>query len=105
MTESTGKSVAVLLLRDRDGNLFLLDEAAIRACRATPEQQEALSKAVGDQDVSGYAAGGFNVLPELNIVVAPQTVVNTGIQLAVLSPGAQQSLTQVGGNSLFAFQR
>jgi hypothetical protein len=100
MTESSGKSVTVLLLRDRDGNLFLLDEAAIRACRATPEQQEALNNAVGDQDVTGYI-----VLPDLNITVAPQTVVNTGFNLAVLSPGAQQSLTQVGGNSLFSFQR
>ncbi len=40
----------------------------------------------------------------MNIVVAPQINVNVGLNLAVLSPGAQQTLAQVGGNTLTAAQ-
>jgi hypothetical protein len=40
----------------------------------------------------------------MNIVVAPQINVQVGLNLAVLSPGAQQTLAQVGGNSLSAAQ-
>ena len=35
----------------------------------------------------------------MNIVVAPQINVTVGLNLAVLSPGAQQTLAQLGGNS------
>ena len=105
MAEGKNTGVTVLLLRDGEGNFYALDESAIRACRATPEQQEAVSNAFADQDVSGFVgAGGFNPVGSLNIVVAPQTVVNTGLNLAVLSPGATQTLGQVGSNSLFAFK-
>ena len=40
----------------------------------------------------------------MNIVVAPQINVNVGLNLAVLSPGAQQTLAQLGGNTLSAGQ-
>ena len=40
----------------------------------------------------------------MNIVVAPQINVQVGLNLAVLSPGAQQTLGQVAGNSLGASQ-
>jgi hypothetical protein len=40
----------------------------------------------------------------MNIVVAPQINVQVGLNLAVLSPGAQQTLAQVGGNNLVASQ-
>ena len=40
----------------------------------------------------------------MNIVVAPQINVNVGLNLAVLSPGAQQTLAQVGSNTLTAAQ-
>jgi hypothetical protein len=36
----------------------------------------------------------------MNIVVAPQINVQVGLNLAVLSPGAQQTLGQVAGNGL-----
>ena len=36
----------------------------------------------------------------MNIVVAPQINVQVGLNLAVLSPGAQQTLLQFGGNGL-----
>jgi hypothetical protein len=106
MTDDTSKRVTVLLLRDHDGNIYLLDEDAIRSCRATPEQQEAVSQAFAEQqDVSGFVgAGGFNPIGSLNIVVAPQTNINTGLNLAVLSPGATQTLGQVGSNSLFTLR-
>ena len=40
----------------------------------------------------------------MNIVVAPQINVQVGLNLAVLSPGAQQTLAQVGNNNLAAGQ-
>ncbi|MGD9893827.1 MAG: hypothetical protein AB7R89_14765 [Dehalococcoidia bacterium] len=40
----------------------------------------------------------------MNIVVAPQINIQTGLNLAVLSPGAQQTLGQVAGNNLGANQ-
>ena len=40
----------------------------------------------------------------MNIVVAPQINVQIGLNLAVLSPGAQQTLAQLGGNTLSAGQ-
>jgi hypothetical protein len=40
----------------------------------------------------------------MNIVVAPQINVQVGLNLAVLSPGAQQTLGQVAGNNLAAAQ-
>ena len=35
----------------------------------------------------------------MNITVAPQINVQVGLNLAVLSPGAQQTLAQLGGNT------
>ena len=40
----------------------------------------------------------------MNIVVAPQINVQVGLNLAVLSPGAQQTLGQVAGTGLGAVQ-
>jgi hypothetical protein len=36
----------------------------------------------------------------MNIVVAPQINVQVGLNLAVLSPGAQQTLGQIGNNNI-----
>jgi hypothetical protein len=99
----TNENVAVLLLRDGEGNVYLLGEDKIRSCKATPEQQEKIAQALSDQDVSGFVgAGGFSAVGPINIVVAPQINVATGLNLAVLSPGAQQVLGQAQGNQLFA---
>ena len=99
----TNENVAILLLRDSEGNVYMLGEDTIRSCKATPEQQEKIDQALGDQDVSGFfaGAGGFTA-PAINVVVAPQINVATGLNLAVLSPGAQQVLGQAQGNQLFA---
>ncbi len=40
----------------------------------------------------------------MTIVIAPQINVQVGLNLAILSPGAQQTLAQVGGNTLTAAQ-
>jgi hypothetical protein len=37
--------------------------------------------------------------PQVNIAVMPQIVTQVGLNLAVLSPGATQTLAQVGGNT------
>jgi hypothetical protein len=111
MPEST-EGVTVLVLRDTEGNLYLLDEDAIRACRATAEQQETLNKVVGEQDVAGFVTrvpsipGGL----DLGIVVAPQinvaTGINTvgGINLGSISQGVGQGQGNTL-NNLFAFTR
>jgi hypothetical protein len=38
----------------------------------------------------------------MNIIVAPQINVQVGLNLAVLSPGASQTLVQLGSNGLLA---
>lgn len=107
MTNEAQDGVTVLLLRDPDGNLYAITEDTIRAHRATPEQQATVKQALGDQDVSGFVGfGGFGPVGGINIttVVAPQINVATGLNLAILSPGASQVLGQVQGNQFFAFR-
>jgi hypothetical protein len=104
MAETDG--VTVLVLRDAEGNVYFLDDKAINACRATPEQQAALTKAWESQDVAGFA--GIPGLPGgLNIVVAPQ--INTAVGLNVVAGAGLSNITQgLGqgqGNQLFAFQK
>jgi hypothetical protein len=47
----------------------------------------------------------MNIAPTINIVVAPQINVQLGLNLAILSPGAQQTLFQAAGNGLAVGQR
>lgn len=55
MTSGANEGMTALVLRDGDGTLYVLDEQAIRACRATPEQEAALNEALPEQeDVSGF---------------------------------------------------
>jgi hypothetical protein len=105
MTNDATEQVTVLLLRDGEGHVYMIDEQTIRNCRATPEQQAAVVEALGNEDVTGFnGPGGFSPVGSINIVAAPQININTGINLAVLSPNATQVLGQSGNNSLFAFQ-
>lgn len=109
MAETDG--VTVLVLRDAEGTLYYLDDAAIKACRATSEQQETLTKAFESQDVAGFVAraGGIPGLPGgLNINVNPQINVATGLNVAagVGLVNVNQALGQAQGNSsLFAIGR
>lgn len=47
----------------------------------------------------------INIAPTVNVVVAPQLNVQIGLNLAVLSPGAQQAIGQLAGNGLSVGQR
>lgn len=59
MPEGMTAGATALVLRDVEGNLYVLDEKTILACRATPEQQVALTGALPDQqDVSGFVFTG-----------------------------------------------
>lgn len=105
MTNDATEQVTVLLLRDGQGNMYLIDEQTIRACRATPEQQATVIEALGNEDVSGFVGpGGLSPVGSINVVAAPQINVNTGLNLAVLSSNVTQVIGQSGSNSLFAIQ-
>jgi hypothetical protein len=99
----------ILLLRDADGTTYALTEEAIRACRATPEQQAALHHLIREEDVRGYAAtGGFapvgaiTVAPQ--IAVAPQINTNVGLNIAAANfAPVNQVLGQSGVNAFSGF--
>lgn len=94
---STNDQILLLWLRDSEGSNYVLTEDQIRAGRATPEQQAALDKEIGDVDVIGYI-GGFAPVGDinLNIAVAPQIQTQNVFNVvgAAFSP-----VTQVGTNT------
>lgn len=100
MAEAKTGEVAVLVLRDSAGNFYVLDEGTIRASRATPEQQAAVEKAIGDVDVRGYVAGPGGLVALGSITVAPQINVNVGTNVAAgnFAP-VTQLLGQTGLNA------
>jgi hypothetical protein len=99
----TNDSTAVLVLRDAEGTFYALTEDAIRACRATPEQQKALREKISDQDVVGYDAGGSLVAIGA-ITVAPQINTNVGLNVAAANfAPVTQVLGQTGLNG-FSFR-
>jgi len=105
MSNDANEQVTVLLLRDDQGNMYLIDEETIRSCRATPEQQATVREAFGNEDVAGFVGpGGFSPVGSINVVAAPQINVNTGLNLAVLSSNVTQVIGQSGSNSLFTVQ-
>lgn len=98
--------VTVLVMKDVEGNVYLLDEQAIHACRATTEQQEALTKAFDSQDVAGFVARGLGI----NVNVNPQINVGTnlnvvaGLGLGNISQAANLGQGNVSNANLFAFK-
>jgi hypothetical protein len=99
MTTETNETTSVLLLRDGAGTFYALTEDAIRACRATPEQQQALREAIADEDVAGYAGGG-SLVSLGSITVAPQINTNIGLNLAAANfAPVTQVLGQTGLNA------
>lgn len=93
---------SVLVLRDAEGNFYAVGEPTIRACRATPEQQEALRQKIG-HDVVGYDAGGSLVALGA-ITVAPQINTNVGLNVAAANfAPVTQVLGQTGVNG-FSFR-
>ena len=102
MTTESNEKTLVLVLRDVQGNIYALTEDTIRACRATPEQQQAIRQAIGDQDVVGYGVGSLVALG--SITVAPQTNLNIGFNLAAANfAPVNQVLGQTGLNA-FSFR-
>lgn len=104
MSNTSNDQVAILWLRDGAGNHYVLTEQQIRSAQATPEQQAAIQKEIGDQDVAGYV-GGFAPVGSINIVVAPQINNQVGFNIAAgnFAP-VTQSLGQGAGNVLNANQ-
>jgi len=105
MAAETNETTMILVLRDVEGTFYALTEDAIRACRATPEQQQALRQAITDQDVVGYAngVGGGSLVALGAITVAPQINTNIGLNLAAANfAPVTQVLGQTGLNA-FSF--
>jgi hypothetical protein len=78
---TTNETITVLVLRDGAGELYALPEATIRACRATPAQQQALAQLSAGHEVVGYDAGG-SLVSLGTITVAPQINTNIGLNVA-----------------------
>lgn len=97
MTAQSNDKSSVLVLRDAEGNFYAVGEQTIRACRATPEQQEALQQKIG-HDVVGYGAGGSLVAVGA-ITVAPQINTNIGLNVAAANfAPVNQVIGQTGLN-------
>jgi hypothetical protein len=107
MTTDTNETTSLLLLRDSAGNFYALSEDAIRACRATAEQQQALRQAIGDQDVVGYAGGAGGGLVAIGaITIAPQINTNIGFNIAAANfAPVTQVLGQTGLNAFTGLAR
>lgn len=105
MAVESNETTMVLVLRDAAGAFYALTENAIRACRATPEQQQSLRQAIPDHDVVGYANGAGGSLVALGaITVAPQINTNVGLNLAAANfAPVTQVLGQTGLNA-FSFR-
>jgi hypothetical protein len=92
-------TTAVLVLRDAAGTFYAIPEATIRACQATPDQQQALSQLIGSPEVAGYAAGPGGLVSLGAITVAPQVNTNAGFNIAAANfAPVMQNLGQTGLN-------
>jgi hypothetical protein len=102
---SASNETTVLVLRDSQGATYVLPEATIRACQATPEQQQALQQLIGE-DVQGYAATGGGLVALGAITVAPQINTNVGFNVAAgnFAP-VNQVLGQTGINAFSGVTR
>jgi len=103
MTTDSSRTT-VLVLGDREGNLYALTEEAIRTCRATAEQQHALEQIV-PEDVTGFATPAGGSLVALGaITVAPQINTNVGFNIAAATfAPVNQVLGQTGLNAFSGF--
>jgi hypothetical protein len=104
MSTQPSDTTVVLVLRDASGEFYAIPEATIRACRATPAQQQALAELIGSQEVAGYAAGPGGLVSLGAITVAPQVNTNLGFNIAAANfAPVTQNLGQTGLNG-FTFQ-
>jgi hypothetical protein len=85
----------VLVVRDGEGNFYLLSSKSIEAARVSDEQKAKLEQAMSS-DTSGFF---FDFLNQVNAINNPQNVSNVGANFAVGAFTGPQTLTQVGINS------
>jgi hypothetical protein len=86
----------VLIIRDGEGNFYVVSGETIQAGRLSDDQKAALENAI-QSDVSGF--GFFNTVLQGNFISNPQNVSNTGSNVAFGFFTGPQNLTQVGINS------
>jgi hypothetical protein len=84
-----------LILRDGEGNFYVITSEMLQAGRASGETQAALEKAMKD-DTSGFF---FDFLNQVNAINNPQNVSNVGANFAFGAFTGPQNLTQVGINT------
>jgi hypothetical protein len=88
-----------LVLRNAAGQVYVLPEPVLHACQASPAQQQALERLIGD-DVVGYADPGGGLVVIGAITVAPQINTNVGFNIAAATfAPVTQVLGQTGLNA------
>ena len=90
------ETVQVLVLRDGEGNLYLLDRNTIENGRISDDRQAEIQQLLQD-DVGGYF---FDVAALSNVINVPQTnnATANNIALGVFAVGPQ-TIVQVQGNT------
>ncbi|MGE0539413.1 MAG: hypothetical protein AB7R89_04480 [Dehalococcoidia bacterium] len=90
------ETVQVLVLRDGEGNLYLLDRNTIETGRIPEERQSEVAQLLQD-DVGGYF---FDIAALNNVINVPQTnnATANNIALGVFATGPQ-TIVQVQGNT------
>jgi hypothetical protein len=86
----------VLIIRDSDGNFYVIPGSMLESGRVPDDQKAALEQAI-QSDVSGF--GFFNTIAQGNFISNPQNVSNTGSNFAAGFLTGPQNLTQVGINT------
>jgi hypothetical protein len=86
-----------LVLRDAEGNYYLLTQEIIQAGRVPPDKTAAFEQAITGQDVSGYYFD-FNKVNVAQLGQANQQVGQNIVAGAFIVGGAQ-TLLQLAGNA------
>jgi hypothetical protein len=95
MSTQTSQQQQALVLRDGDGNFYLISAQMIQESRVPAEQHTALEKAISGQDVAGFFFGNTSNLAFLN-QENNQSVVNAVIGGFV---NANQTGLAIGSNN------
>ncbi|MER3420874.1 MAG: hypothetical protein C4290_10270 [Chloroflexota bacterium] len=94
---SQGTVQEALVLRDTEGNYYLLTQEIIQAGRVPPDKTAAFEQAISGQDVSGYVFD-FNKVNVAQLGQANQQVGQNIVAGAFIVGGAQM-LVQLAGNT------
>lgn len=95
MSQSTVQEAVVL--KDADGNYYLLTQEIIQAGRIPPDRTAALEQALTGQDISGY----FFDFNKVNLARAEQANLQAGqnIVAGAFLVGGAQTLAQLAANT------